>query len=195
MFLKPPLMLPVVVSRLDPPPPLAHVTPWPVVVDAYLAAAVDSDHTRRAYRRHLYTAFTTLGTVTVAEITGAALADYRARLTNSPLSPASHGQALAALRAFLSWSRSMGAHQLPAEVVATALRTPRSTPHAAVPSRGRRDPRTQEGPRRTHDRGRKGREVALQYRQQDMEGCSSYQSYSFQNRSLVASSPHVSILL
>lgn len=48
--------LPVVlVSRIDPPAPLAHVTPWPVVVDACLAAAVDSDHTHRAYHRHLYT--------------------------------------------------------------------------------------------------------------------------------------------
>jgi len=117
----------VLASRLDPPAPLAHVTPWPVAVDAYLAAAVDSDHTRRAYRRHLYTAFTTLGATTVADVNGAALAEYRARLTNSPLSPASHGQTLAALRAFLAWSRSMGAHQLPAEVVTTALRTPRST--------------------------------------------------------------------
>jgi len=117
----------LVVSHQHQPVSLAHVTPWPVVVDASLAAAIDSDHTRRAYHRHLYTAFTALGTVTVAEVSGAALADYRARLTSSPLSPASHGQALAALRAFLTWSRSMGAHQLPAEVVATALRTPRST--------------------------------------------------------------------
>jgi len=100
----------LVVSRQHQPVPLAHVTPWPVVVDAYLAAAVDSDHTRRAYHRHLYTAFTALSATTVAEVTGAALADYRARLTSSPLSPASHGQALAALRAFVAWSRSMGAH-------------------------------------------------------------------------------------
>jgi len=51
----------------------------------------------------------------------------RAGLSGASPPPASHGQALAALRAFLTWSRSMGAHQLPAEVVATALRTPRST--------------------------------------------------------------------
>ena len=106
---------------------LTSATPWPVVVDAYLVAACDSRHTRRAYSRHLEAAFHHLGRETVAQVTGADLAAYRAAVTASPLSPASQSQALAALRSFLAWAGSMGAHRLPAEVVRTALRTPRST--------------------------------------------------------------------
>lgn len=108
------------------PAALAGGTPWPAVVDAYLAAAIDSDHTRRAYRRHLTNAFTAIGAATVADISGAQLAGYRASVTSSALAPASQGQALAALRAFLRWSGSMGAHTLPADVIATALRTPKA---------------------------------------------------------------------
>lgn len=83
---------------------LTLATPWPVVVDAYLDAACDSRHTRRAYSRHLDTAFHHLGRETVAEVTGADLAAYRAVVTASPLSPASQSQALAALRSFLTWT-------------------------------------------------------------------------------------------
>lgn len=107
--------------------PLAYRAGWPAVVAAYLAAGVDSDHTRRAYGRHLRAAFTTLGVATVADLTGADLAAYRAHVTSADLSPASQSQSLAALRSFLRWSRPLGAHALPDEVVAVALRTPRAT--------------------------------------------------------------------
>jgi integrase/recombinase XerD len=105
---------------------LAAMTPWPVIVEAYLAAAVDSAHTRRAYRRHLGAAFEQQGVATVAELTGAHLAAYRAHITASPLAPASISQALAALRSFLAWAGTMGAHRLPAESIKVALRTPSS---------------------------------------------------------------------
>jgi site-specific recombinase XerD len=109
------------------PPDLARATSWSVVVDAFLASAVDSENTRRAYRRHLRRAFAYLGVTAVAELAGAHLAGYRAAVVTSGLAPASQGQVLAAVRSFLSWSRTMGAHGLSSDVVAAALRTPRAT--------------------------------------------------------------------
>jgi site-specific recombinase XerC len=61
--------------------PLAFTTDWRVVVKAYLDATIDSPHTRRAYRRHLQAAFAWLDVAAVADLTGAQLAAYRARLT------------------------------------------------------------------------------------------------------------------
>src|SRR5947209_19374451 len=66
-------------------PDLAHATPWPVVVAAYLAAAVDATHTRRAYRRHLHDALTAIGKPTVADLTGADLAAWRGVVIASAL--------------------------------------------------------------------------------------------------------------
>ncbi|MGI8912343.1 MAG: site-specific integrase [Chloroflexota bacterium] len=88
-------------NREDAQGTLAHTTPWSIVVGAYLDAATDSPHTRRAYQRHLQAAFTWLGVPAVAALTGAQLAAYRAQLTSNGLAPASQSQALAALRAFL----------------------------------------------------------------------------------------------
>jgi hypothetical protein len=68
-------------ARVDAPADLARSTAWPIVVAAYLDAATDRPHTRRAYRRHLQAAFTWLGVPAVADLTGAQLAAYRARLT------------------------------------------------------------------------------------------------------------------
>lgn len=107
--------------------PLAHETLWPVVVEAFLAAAVDADHTRRAYRRHLHDALTRIGRPTVRDLTGADLAAWRGFVVASRLSPSSQAQALAAVRSFLAWAGSMGAHHLPGDTVRVALRTPRAT--------------------------------------------------------------------
>jgi len=106
---------------------LTIIANWRFVVDSYLDAAVDSPHTRRAYRRHLQAAFAWLGVTAVADLSGAQLAAYRAHLAGGGLARASQSQALAALRSFLHWSGTMGAHRLPAELVKAALRTPRST--------------------------------------------------------------------
>ena len=62
----------IVPSAVQVPVSLAHETPWSAVVDAYLAAAVDSPHTRRAYARHLETTFTWLGVISVGELTHSA---------------------------------------------------------------------------------------------------------------------------
>jgi site-specific recombinase XerD len=99
---------------------------WEDVMESYLAAAVDSSNTRRAYRRHLRDAFGLLGCETVAEVTGAALADYRADIVRRELAPASKAQALSAMRSFLAWTRTMGVHSIPEEVIKLALRTPRA---------------------------------------------------------------------
>jgi len=107
--------------------PLAFATSWRVVVDAYLDATTDSLHTCRAYRRHLQAAFAWLDAPAVADLTGARLAAYRAQLTSNSLAPASQSQALAALRAFLHWSGTMGAHLLPGDVIRAALKTPRGS--------------------------------------------------------------------
>ena len=65
--------------------PAALSTDWRVVVDDYLDAALDSPHTRRAYRRHLQAAFTWLDGSAVADLTGVQLAAYRAQLTGTGL--------------------------------------------------------------------------------------------------------------
>jgi site-specific recombinase XerD len=87
---------------------------------------VDSAHTRRAYRRWLKQAGQAIGVDAVSDLSGHQLADYRAYVTSSALAPASQSQAIAALRSFLTWSRPMGAHGLPSDVVSAALRTPKA---------------------------------------------------------------------
>ena len=106
---------------------VSHEVPWASVLDAYLASALDSQHTRRAYRRHITSALQHLEVATLSELSGARLADFRARVTASDLSSSSQAQAIAALRSFLRWTRTMGAHRLPLEVVELALRVPPAT--------------------------------------------------------------------
>ena len=101
-------------------------TPWGEVVAAYLASAIDSEHTRRAYRRHLEDALEALEADHLDQITGADLAAYRAELVADGRGAATHSQALAALRAFLRWAGTFGAHGITYEVVREALRTPRT---------------------------------------------------------------------
>jgi site-specific recombinase XerD len=100
--------------------------PWEKVLQVYLDAAIDSPGTRRAYERHVRDAMTALGASTMLDITGADLAAYRAAVLASDRAPSTQAQALAALRGFLNWARSMGASPLLAEPVAVALRGPRA---------------------------------------------------------------------
>jgi hypothetical protein len=58
---------------------LTTTTPWATVVEAYLNAAIESLHTRRAYDRHLRNAFAVLAVATVSELSGADLARYAQR--------------------------------------------------------------------------------------------------------------------
>jgi site-specific recombinase XerD len=98
---------------------------WPAILDAFLAASVDSDNTRQAYRRRIREALVSMRVRSLATLTGAQLADYRAHLIADGRGAATHAQALAALRSFLRWSGTFGAHGLRPEVIAAALRIPR----------------------------------------------------------------------
>jgi hypothetical protein len=106
--------------------PLQATTPWQTVLEAYLAGR-DSPHTRRACERHITIALEAIGVATLAELNGILLGEWRAHVTGSRLTAGSQAQALAALRSFLKWVRTFGAHALPNEVVAEALRAPRAT--------------------------------------------------------------------
>src|SRR4030095_2679801 len=91
-----------------PAPALTTATPWAAVVEAYLDAAIDSRHTRRAYDRHLRNAFAVLGVAALSDLDGGDLPRYRAAVVSSALAPGSQAQTLAALRSFLGWSRTLG---------------------------------------------------------------------------------------
>jgi integrase/recombinase XerD len=106
--------------------PLQATTPWRVVLEAYLAGR-DSEHTRRAYRRHIELALEAIGVATLTELNGILLGEWRAHIAGSKLAAGSQAQHLAALRSFLKWSRTFGAHALPQDVIAEALRAPRAT--------------------------------------------------------------------
>jgi site-specific recombinase XerD len=99
---------------------------WQAVADAFLAANVDSGNTRQAYRRHLRAAFGVFRVRAVADVNGAMLAGFRARLMDDGRGDASHAQAVSALRSFLRWSRALGAHALRSEVIEAALKMPRA---------------------------------------------------------------------
>ena len=106
--------------------------PWQVACDRFLASAVDSDNTRRAYRRWLGHAGTVIGSPPLALLDSAGLADYRRVVMSDDegLGPASQSQAVAALRSFIRWTRSLdGGRHLPLVTIETmevALRMPRA---------------------------------------------------------------------
>jgi site-specific recombinase XerD len=108
------------------PPTLAPATRWERVLESYLRS-LDSDATRRSYKRHLEVALDALRVATLAELTGEMLLDWRAHVTASGLAPATQSQALAALRSFLKWSGALGAHGLPDAIISKTLPSPRAT--------------------------------------------------------------------
>jgi site-specific recombinase XerD len=107
-------------------PTLAPTMPWERVLESYLRS-LDSDATRRSYKRQVEVAVGALRVATLAELTGEMLLDWRAHVTASGLAPATQSQALAALRSFLKWSGALGAHGLPDAIIAKTLPSPRAT--------------------------------------------------------------------
>ncbi|WP_243325162.1 tyrosine-type recombinase/integrase [Geothrix sp. SG200] len=101
-------------------------TPVQMVIASFISGGLDSEDTRRAYRRHLHDAVAILGVEDVRDLTGARLAGYRARLLADGRGPATHAQALAAVRAFLRWVGGVfHLRQFDGEVLRATLRAPR----------------------------------------------------------------------
>lgn len=96
------------------------------VLEAFLAAALDSPHSRRAYGRQVRAAFRFWGAVTLEELSGGHLAAFRAHILEGGGAVASQGQALAAVRAFLMWVSHLGGlPQLTPDQVRQLLKGPR----------------------------------------------------------------------
>lgn len=118
----------VVVVESSPQPGLEDAAvSWDEAVRAYLGSALDSEHTRRAYSRHLRNAREVLDVESVAQVNGAKLAKYRSLMMASELSPASQAQGLSALRSFLQWVADLGGDGPSGQVIKVALRTPRGS--------------------------------------------------------------------
>lgn len=122
-----------IVRLRHPAKALSPATPWEDAVRAYLDAGVSSPETRRAYSRHLRSAFAGLGVRTVAELDDDALLRWRSSVVRSGRSWAVQRQALSALRSFLRWSADVGAHRLGRAITDAALKAPRGA-DARVPT-------------------------------------------------------------
>lgn len=95
-------------------------------LEAYLSTAVDSVHTRRAYRRHIKHAFQTMTLTGVALLTPEHLVHYREVLMADGRGAASHAQALSALRSFLAWVADMNGLRFPLRMAERLLRVPKA---------------------------------------------------------------------
>lgn len=94
---------------------------------AFLATAVDSIHTRRAYQRHVREAFRMMGCARVADLSPNGLVMYRAVLLEDGRGQATHAQALSAVRSFLNWCDALGGLPMPARTMEVILRVPQVT--------------------------------------------------------------------
>lgn len=105
---------------------LGPLVPWLEVLAAFLDAQADSPETRRAYRRAVVACLEALKVTTLAEVSGAALAGYRAAVLQDGRGPGTHALTLTAIRAFLKWGVRFSACALSLDVIAGALRSPRN---------------------------------------------------------------------
>lgn len=95
-------------------------------LEAFLSTAVDSEHTRRAYRRHITDAFDFMEIKSLAEVSADTLIRYRELLMADGRGPATHAQALSGLRSFLGWCSDLGGLAFPLRVAERLLRVPRA---------------------------------------------------------------------
>lgn len=95
-------------------------------LQAFLGSAVDSEHTRRAYRRHIRDAFRIMGVFGPPDVNLGVLAAYREQLMADGRGDATHAQALSALRSFLNWCADMGGLRIPTRPIERLLRVPRT---------------------------------------------------------------------
>lgn len=111
---------------LDTAPLLKGRTGVEPILEAFLASALDSAHSRRAYGRHIRAAFRLWAGVSLEEISGSHLVAFRAHVLEGGGAVASQAQALAAVRAFLLWVASLGGlTRLTADQVRQLLKGPR----------------------------------------------------------------------
>lgn len=96
-------------------------------LEMFLASAVDSPHTRRAYRRHLCAAFQALEATSLLDLEAERLADYRGKLLADGRGAATHAQALAALRSFLLWVSDVSGGRINESALRRLLKSPRNT--------------------------------------------------------------------
>ena len=104
-------------------------------LEAFLQSAVDSIHTRRAYKRHIQNTFKMLAVEYVQEMTPNHLIYYRAVLLDDGRGSATHAQALSSLRSFLLWCSDLGGLPFPSRIVERLLRVPSAevlTPYATL---------------------------------------------------------------
>lgn len=94
---------------------------------AFLASAVDSAHTRRAYQRHVREAFRIMRCSRVGDLTPNLLVLYRAVLLEDGRGQATHAQALSGVRSFLNWCDVLGGLPLPGRTMEVLLRVPKVT--------------------------------------------------------------------
>lgn len=97
-----------------------------VPLEAFLSTAVDSIHTRRAYRRHIKQAFRIMGISQVQAVQAAHLVHYREVLLGDGRGAATYAQALSAMRSFLGWCSDMGGLTVPLRMAERLLRVPRA---------------------------------------------------------------------
>lgn len=95
-------------------------------LEAFLSTAVDSEHTRRAYRRHITDAFDFMEIRSLTEVSADTLIRYRELLMADGRGPATHAQALSGFRSFLGWCSDMGGLAFPLRVAERLLRVPRA---------------------------------------------------------------------
>ncbi len=93
-------------------------------LEAFLTNALDSKHSRRAYRRHVQEAFGLMEADSVAAVTPDNLVRYREGLLQDGRGQATHAQALSGLRSFLNWCSDMGGLGFPARTMERLLRVP-----------------------------------------------------------------------
>ena len=96
-------------------------------LEAFLASAVDSKHTRRAYQRHILDAFRIMGTSSLEHLHPNHLAGYRKELMDDGRGAATHAQALSSLRSYLTWVADMGGLPFPLRMAERILRVPSAT--------------------------------------------------------------------
>ena len=108
------------------PLPVAEDQGFRGPLEAFLATAVDSLHTRRAYRRHIQDAFRIMAALQVAELQPAHLIRYREVLLADGRGAATYAQALSGLRSFLAWCSDLGGLSFPLRMAERLLRVPRA---------------------------------------------------------------------